>query len=355
MLRIPKGIPSISPHRSCRTRQGEATAIQMSRATLPRGRWTCKHNRVMAPAAIKDLEMSTTDPTNPPAPLADETDDPMADPDLLDDEDDDDEELFDAAQSLLHHLLTTCPISTTPTHLTSASGVTMALPAPVYQLPREKKVPAKKAKTKWEAFAEKKGHRARGPDGARRGPAGGRGRRGKVWDAEKGEWVRKYGYKGRGMQKDGEWLVEVDEKAERKAAEGGDASGRGGKGKGRRGGANGNGEAVLDPRKMARAERGWRSLIAWYEAVAKRKLREKKRRPLDQVKYRKLLAESNRSIYWPREITSGILSVQRLCERVRARVGRVFDGEFEFDRGSADVKDAAKIRALVAERLAQGS
>jgi regulator of ribosome biosynthesis len=36
-----------------------------------------------------------------------------------------------------------------------------------------------------------------------------------VYDEEKGEWVPKWGYKGRNKDGEGEWIVEVDEKKER--------------------------------------------------------------------------------------------------------------------------------------------
>ena len=36
-----------------------------------------------------------------------------------------------------------------------------------------------------------------------------------VYSEEKGEWVPKWGYKGRNKEGEGEWIVEVDEKRER--------------------------------------------------------------------------------------------------------------------------------------------
>ena len=33
-----------------------------------------------------------------------------------------------------------------------------------------------------------------------------------VFDEEKGEWVKKWGYKGKRQQAEGEWLVELEEK-----------------------------------------------------------------------------------------------------------------------------------------------
>ena len=116
----------------------------------------------------------------------------------------------DAAQSLLNHLLTTCPIHTLSTTATSGSGVEMTLPAPTYLLPREKRIPTPKAPTKWEQFAAKKGIKKNKGDV--------QGREGKmIYDEAKGEWVPKWGYKGKNKQGEGEWLVEIDEKKEKAA------------------------------------------------------------------------------------------------------------------------------------------
>lgn len=153
----------------------------------------------------------------------------------------------DAAQSLLDHLLTTCPILTRPSTSTSTSGVEMQLPAPLTQLPREKPVPKAKETTKWEAFARKKGIGKYAKPG--QGRAGDAPRAGKmVYDEAKGEWVPKWGYKGKNKEGEGDWLVEVDDKKKKK-----EGSGNGGEGV-RRVGAN----VVLgvdDPRGMKRAER----------------------------------------------------------------------------------------------------
>ena len=105
----------------------------------------------------------------------------------------------DCAQSLINQLLTTCPITTTP-----SSGVVMTLPPATFPLPREKPLPKEKEETKWEKFAKKKGIKDK-----KRGE-------GKMeYDEEKGEWVPKWGYKGRNKEGEGEWIVEVDEKKER--------------------------------------------------------------------------------------------------------------------------------------------
>lgn len=54
-----------------------------------------------------------------------------------------------------------------------------------------------------------------------------------VFDEEKGDWVPKWGYKGRNKDGEGEWIVEVDEKRERVL----EGEGKGGtvRGEGRRG------------------------------------------------------------------------------------------------------------------------
>ncbi|MCJ1278911.1 Rhodanese- sulfurtransferase [Puttea exsequens] len=109
----------------------------------------------------------------------------------------------DSAQALINQLLTTCPI-----HTSSTDGALMTLPPPTTPLPREKMVPAEKEKTKWERFAAKKGIKDKK-----------RGEGKVVFDEEKGEWVPKWGYKGRNKEGEGEWIVEVDEKRERKREE----------------------------------------------------------------------------------------------------------------------------------------
>lgn len=44
-----------------------------------------------------------------------------------------------------------------------------------------------------------------------------------VYDEEKGEWVPKWGYKGKNKDGEEDWLVEVDEKKEVRDAAAGDA------------------------------------------------------------------------------------------------------------------------------------
>ncbi|KAF2196235.1 RRS1-domain-containing protein [Delitschia confertaspora ATCC 74209] len=111
----------------------------------------------------------------------------------------------DAAQVLINQLLTTCEVKS------SADGVALTLPPPTTPLPREKPIPEAKPPTKWELFAKKKGITGKQRDGKM------------VYDEEKGDWVPKWGYKGKNKDGDNEWLVEVDEKKEKETGEAGDA------------------------------------------------------------------------------------------------------------------------------------
>jgi len=97
----------------------------------------------------------------------------------------------------------------------------MTLPPPTTPLPREKPLPAPKAATKWEKFAAKKGIKDKK-----------RGEGKLVFDEEKGEWMPKWGYKGRNKEGEAEWIVEVDEKKETKLGE--DGKGKTVRGEGRR-------------------------------------------------------------------------------------------------------------------------
>lgn len=115
------------------------------------------------------------------------------------------------AQSLINQLLTTCPVTKS-----DDGALQLTLPEPSTPLPREKPVPKDKEKTKWEKFAEKKGIKAKKKDGKM------------VYDEDKGDWVPKYGYKGKDKG-DGDWLVEVDEKAERRKALEAEEGAKGGK------------------------------------------------------------------------------------------------------------------------------
>ncbi|KAL9610893.1 MAG: hypothetical protein Q9167_004434 [Letrouitia subvulpina] len=104
----------------------------------------------------------------------------------------------DCAQALINQLLTTCPITNT------SDGVTVTLPPPTTPLPREKPVPEEKKPTKWEKFAAMKGIKNKK-----------RGEGKMVYDEEKGEWVPKWGYKGKNKDGDDDWIVEIDEKKEK--------------------------------------------------------------------------------------------------------------------------------------------
>ncbi|KAI1075732.1 ribosomal biogenesis regulatory protein [Whalleya microplaca] len=118
----------------------------------------------------------------------------------------------EGAQALINQLLTTLPLSATP------SGVLLTLPAPTTPLPREKPVPEPKAPSKWAQFAARKGIKPKTRE-ARRA-------KGSQYNEETGAWERTWGHDRAGkagarrrheeegvVQRD--WLVEVDEKAER--------------------------------------------------------------------------------------------------------------------------------------------
>ena len=80
----------------------------------------------------------------------------------------------------------------------------MKLPPPTTPLPREKPLPVEKPESKWERFARKKGIKKKSKDEPK-----------KVYDEEKGDWVLKWGYRGKAKAADEDWIVEVDEKKER--------------------------------------------------------------------------------------------------------------------------------------------
>ncbi|OXV11017.1 hypothetical protein Egran_01223 [Elaphomyces granulatus] len=112
----------------------------------------------------------------------------------------------DGAQCLLNQLLTTCPITSS-----AKDGVLLTLPPPNTLLPRHKPVPTPKPPTKWELFARKKGI---GKYNAKPGTAlADKERRKKlVYDEATGEWVPRWGYKGKNKAEEEDWLVEVPEK-----------------------------------------------------------------------------------------------------------------------------------------------
>lgn len=107
----------------------------------------------------------------------------------------------DAGQSLINQLLSTCEIKS------SSDGVHLVLPPTTTPLPREKPIPAEKAPTKWELFAKKKGIKDKKREGKM------------VYDEASGEWVPKWGYKGKNKDGENDWLVEVDDKKERESGE----------------------------------------------------------------------------------------------------------------------------------------
>lgn len=112
----------------------------------------------------------------------------------------------DCAQALLNQLLSTCPITRVD------DSMTLSLPAPETALPREKPIPVEKPMTKWQEFAKKKGIDANKKRDTN-----------KIYDEASGEWVHRWGYKGKNSDADKEWLVEVDQKKEQRTGEPGDA------------------------------------------------------------------------------------------------------------------------------------
>jgi regulator of ribosome biosynthesis len=84
------------------------------------------------------------------------------------------------------------------------------LPAASTPLPREKPIPEAKPPTKWELFAKKKGIQDKKREGKM------------VYDEASGEWVPKWGYKGKNKEGENDWLVEVDAEKERETGEAGD-------------------------------------------------------------------------------------------------------------------------------------
>lgn len=112
----------------------------------------------------------------------------------------------DGVQVLLNQLLTTCPVTSHP-----QTGVLLTLPPASTALPRHKPLPKPKTPTKWELFARKKGI---GKYSTRPGAqlADKERRRKTVYDEATGEWVPKWGYKGKNKSADDDWLVEVPEK-----------------------------------------------------------------------------------------------------------------------------------------------
>lgn len=144
----------------------------------------------------------------------------------------------DNLQLLINQVLSLPVKTTTDTHgLSTGQNSTMTLiqlPEPTTALPREKAVPKPKPPTKWEQFAARKGIKAKAKDGKM------------VYDEATGEWVPKWGYKGKNKELDNQWLVEVDDKVKNTEDE------------------------LIDPRQLARAER--KKLIKKNLAQQKRNL-----------------------------------------------------------------------------------
>lgn len=117
----------------------------------------------------------------------------------------------DGAQSLINQLLTTCPITS------DREGLLLTLPSVSTITPRAKPLPKLKAPTTWEKFARKKGI---GKYNATGGKTESERRKKLVYDEEKGEWVPRWGYKGKNKDGEGtEWLVELDDKQLKKETE----------------------------------------------------------------------------------------------------------------------------------------
>jgi regulator of ribosome biosynthesis len=109
----------------------------------------------------------------------------------------------------------------------------MNLPRPTNLLPRWKPLPKPKQPTKWEQFARKKGIGKFG--GSLKGGAALEDRKKNlVYDEEKGEWVKKWGYKGKNMNAETQWLVELDDDKVKKEKEGFGGEDRTLRGEGRR-------------------------------------------------------------------------------------------------------------------------
>lgn len=123
----------------------------------------------------------------------------------------------DGAQSLINTLLTHCDIQSTPEGPTISLSLrpTSEVESQPTLLPRWKPLPKPKQPTKWETFAKKKGIGKFG--GNMTGGAKLEDRRkNMVYDEKSGEWVKKWGYKGKNKGTDGDWLVELDDEKVKK-------------------------------------------------------------------------------------------------------------------------------------------
>lgn len=109
----------------------------------------------------------------------------------------------------------------------------MELPRPTNPLPRWKPLPKPKAPTKWELFARKKGIGKYGGN-LKGGAALEDRKKNMVYDEESGEWVKKWGYKGKNKQGESDWLVELDDDKLNKEKDSFGGEGRTVRGEGRR-------------------------------------------------------------------------------------------------------------------------
>lgn len=145
----------------------------------------------------------------------------------------------DNVQLLINQILS-LPVKTTTDSLVNSTGQSstmtlIQLPDPTTKLPREKAIPKAKPPTKWEQFASRKGIQPKQKDGKM------------VYDEATGEWVPKWGYKGKNKELDSQWLVEVEDKVKNTPDE------------------------LIDPRTLKRAER--KKLIKKNELQHKRNMK----------------------------------------------------------------------------------
>ncbi|POS85612.1 hypothetical protein EPUL_004220 [Erysiphe pulchra] len=129
----------------------------------------------------------------------------------------------DGAQVLINQLLTACPILSTP------DGVLLTLPKPETNLPQKcyiflltffvlsQPLPPPKQLTTWQKFAAKKGIKSKTSEQRKK----------LVYDEKTGDWVPKWGYKGKNKEGENDWIVEVDERKERERKEGTERQGDG--------------------------------------------------------------------------------------------------------------------------------
>lgn len=125
----------------------------------------------------------------------------------------------DGTQALLNQLLTTCPITSS-----TQQGVLLTLPPPTTILPRHKPLPAAKPPTKWELFARKKGIGKYSKDPTAR-MADKERRKKLAYDEVTGEWVPRWGYKGKNKADQEEAIVEVPNREWKREEEASAASG----------------------------------------------------------------------------------------------------------------------------------